>query len=171
MEDPAKLKELVLRKLGKVPDKVREVFETSEFGSIVCSPLRFRHPWEMLWGNISKDNICVLGDALHPMTPDLGQGGCSALEESVIFARLLAEALKGNDGENKCGRIRKALEEFARERRWRSFDLIATAYVVGFLLQSDGTVIPFLRNKFLAKYLAGVLLKKASFDCGELTVS
>lgn len=32
---------------------------------------------------IGKGLVTVCGDALHPMTPDMGQGGCSALE--VIF--------------------------------------------------------------------------------------
>lgn len=47
----------------------------------------------MLWGDISRGNACVAGDALHPMTPDIGQGGCSALEDGVVLARCLAEAL------------------------------------------------------------------------------
>lgn len=170
-EDPTRLKQFILSKVGKVPDKIKQVFEKTEVSNMVCSPLRFRRPWEMLWGNISKDNICVLGDALHPMTPDLGQGGCSALEDSVVLARLLAQALKGHDEENEHQRIKESLAEFASERRWRSFDLITTSYVVGFMQQCDGAVMQFLRDKLMAKLLAGVLLKKASFDCGRLTVS
>lgn len=177
VEDPTKLKQLILSKLGKVSDEIRQVFEKTELDNMVCAPLRFRHPWEMLWGNISKDNVCVLGDALHPMTPDIAQGGCSALEDSVVLARLLAEALKGNDLKQQNGEeyeqkgIRNALEKLARERRWRSFDLITTSYIVGFMQQSDGVFMQFLRDKFMAKLLVGVLLKKASFDCGNLTVS
>lgn len=173
VEDPAKLKELVMSKLGKAPDKIKQIFEKSEVENMVCAPLRFRRPWELLWGNISKGNICVVGDALHPMTPDLGQGGCSALEESVVLARLLSGAFKGGDEEEEeeSRRIRKAMEEFGRERRWRSFDLIASAYFVGLMQQSDGVVMRFLRDKLLAKFLAGVMLKKASFDCGKLSVS
>lgn len=176
VEDPAKLKELVLSKLGKASDKIKQIFEKSDVENMVCAPLRFRRPWELLWGNISKGNICVVGDALHPMTPDLGQGGCSALEESVVLARLLAEAFKGRDEEEEeeeeeRRRIRKAMEEFARERRWRSFDLIASAYFVGLMQQSEGFVMRFLRDKLMAKFLAGVMLNKASFDCGKLTVS
>lgn len=173
VEDPAKLKELVLSKLGKASDKMKQIFEKSDVENMVCAPLRFRRPWELLWGNISKGNICVVGDALHPMTPDLGQGGCSALEESVVLARLLAEAFKGRDEEEEeeRRRIRKAMEEFARERRWRSFDLIASAYFVGLMQQSEGVVMRFLRDKLMAKFLAGVMLNKASFDCGKLTVS
>lgn len=170
-EDPTRLKQFILTKLGKVPDKIKQVFEKTEVNNMVCSPLRFRRPWELLWGNITKDNICVLGDALHPMTPDLGQGGCCALEDSVVLARLLAEALKGHDEENEQQRIKESLEKFARERRWRSFDLVTSSYVVGFMQQCDGAVMQFLRDKLMAKLLAGVLLKKASFDCGSLAVS
>lgn len=171
VEDPAKLKELVMSKLGKAPDKIKQVFLKSEVENMVCAPLRYRRPWELLWGNISKGNVCVVGDALHPMTPNLGQGGCSALEESVVLARLLSGAFKGGDEEEESRRIRKAMGEFGRERRWRSFDLIASAYFVGLMQQSDGVVMRFLRDKLMAKFLAGVMLKKASFDCGKLSVS
>ena len=35
--------------------------------------------------------ITLLGDAAHPMTPDLGQGACQAIEDAVVLARSLAE--------------------------------------------------------------------------------
>ena len=143
VEDPAKVKQLVLSKLGKVSDKIMRVFEETELENMVCAPLRFRYPWEMLWGNISKDNICVIGDALHPLTPDIAQGGCSALEDSVILVRLLARALKRNDEGNEHHAITEALEKFARERRWRCFDLISTSYIVGYIQQSDGVLLQF----------------------------
>ncbi|KAK6143357.1 hypothetical protein DH2020_023705 [Rehmannia glutinosa] len=172
VEDPTKLKQLILSRLGKVPNKIKEVFEKTEPTNTVFSPLKSGHPWEQLWRNISNDNVCIIGDALHPMTPDIGQGGCAALEDSVVLARLLAEALKKNalstDEENEHWRIEEALEKFARERRWRNFDLISTSYVVGYMQQSDGVVMNFLRDKIMAKYLAGLLLKKAKFDCGKL---
>ncbi|XP_057805929.1 monooxygenase 2-like [Salvia miltiorrhiza] len=174
LEDPARLKQFMLSKLGKVPDEIKQVFEKSELENMVCAPLRFRRPWELLWGEIARDNVCVIGDALHPMTPDLGQGGCSALEESVVLAKLLAGAFKageGGDHEEECRRIREALGEFARGRRWRSFDLVATAYFVGVMQQSDGGVMRFVRDKLMAKFLAGLLLEKAKFDCGKLLVS
>ncbi|XP_057805928.1 monooxygenase 2-like [Salvia miltiorrhiza] len=168
VEDPAKLKLFILSKLGKVSDEIRRVFEETELGNMVCAPLRFRYPWQMLWGNISKDNVCVLGDALHPMTPDIAQGGCCALEDSVVLARLLGGALKGSDGGNEHRAIPEALEKLARERRWRCFDLISTSYVVGVMQQGDGLLVQFLRDKFMAKFMAGVVLKKACFDCGDL---
>jgi 2-polyprenyl-6-methoxyphenol hydroxylase-like FAD-dependent oxidoreductase len=37
----------------------------------------------------SAGRVTLLGDAAHPMTPNLGQGACQALEDAVILARCL----------------------------------------------------------------------------------
>nr|GMD94432.1 FAD-dependent urate hydroxylase-like [Ipomoea batatas] len=44
------------------------------------------------------------------MTPDIGQGGCSALEDSVILARHLGEALLLKSGDEELRRIRYGLD-------------------------------------------------------------
>lgn len=181
-ENPGQLKQYMLSKLGKIPDKEKAVVENTELDAFVSSPLRYRHPWEILWGNISKGNVCVAGDALHPMTPDIGQGGCSAMEDGVVLARCLGEALlkssrhetkdkAGEEGKEEYERIETGLKKYATERRWRSFDLISTALVVGFFQESDGKIMNFLRDKCLAPILAGLLLKKSDFDCGKLSIS
>jgi 2-polyprenyl-6-methoxyphenol hydroxylase-like FAD-dependent oxidoreductase len=36
------------------------------------------------WGN---KRVTLLGDAIHPTTPNLGQGGCLAIEDAMILAR------------------------------------------------------------------------------------
>ncbi|KAM1382704.1 hypothetical protein ACFX2F_035138 [Malus domestica] len=180
-ENPGQLKQYMLSKLGKIPDKVKAVVENTELDAFVSSPLRYRRPWEILWGNISKGNVCVAGDALHPMTPDIGQGGCAALEDGVVLARCLGEALlkssrhetkdkAGEEGKEEYERIETGLKKYATERRWRSFDLISTALVVGFFQESDGKIMNFLRDKYLAPILAGLLLKKSDFDCGKLSI-
>ncbi|KAF8038055.1 hypothetical protein BT93_B0800 [Corymbia citriodora subsp. variegata] len=173
-ESPDKMKQFVLGKLGKIPDNVRAVIEKTELDNFTMSPLRFRPPWEILRGNISKNNVCIAGDALHPMTPDLGQGGCSALEDGIVLARCLGKALRDNQSiksEEEYKRIEMGLQRYAKERRWRAFELISTAYMVGYMQQSNGKVLTFLRDRVLASFLAGKLLKMASFDCGKLSAS
>ncbi|KAG5542914.1 hypothetical protein RHGRI_015863 [Rhododendron griersonianum] len=146
-ENPAKMKQFVLSKISQLPKQAAEVVEMTALDSISCSPLKLRLPWNLLLGNISKGNVCVAGDALHPMTPHIGQGGCSALEDGVVLARCLAEALlkkprnEIQNEEEEYARIEKGLEKFAKERRWRSFSLISAAYVVGFIQESDGKVV------------------------------
>ncbi|XP_077231189.1 monooxygenase 2-like isoform X6 [Tasmannia lanceolata] len=172
-ESASEMKEYVLSKLGNVPQEVASVVEKSKLDAVIASPLRFRWPWHLLWGDICKGNVCVAGDALHPMTPDLGQGACSALEDGVVLARCLGEALLekprgGAKEEEEYERIKKGMDKYARERRWRGIELITTAYVLGWIQQSDGKVINYLRDKWLSKGMAEMLLKKADFDCGKL---
>jgi hypothetical protein len=45
--------------------------------------------------------ITMFGDAWHPMTPNLAQGGCIALEDSITVARKLHQALNNINKPNK----------------------------------------------------------------------
>ncbi|KAL5731216.1 hypothetical protein ACHQM5_003966 [Ranunculus cassubicifolius] len=174
--EPSKMKEFVLKNLGEVPTEVADVVERTSLDSIVLSPLKFRKPLDLLrTGAIYKGNVCLTGDALHAMTPDLAQGGCAALEDAIVLARCLGEVFSTKETkenveeEEEYMRIEKALKKFADERKWRSLRLIATAYMVGRMQQSSGKVINFLRDKVLSPYLAGMLLSIGDFDCGKLT--
>lgn len=179
-DNPAEMKQFVLSKLGKMPSHAKAVIENTTLDCILVSPLRYRNPFELLWGNISQGNVCVAGDALHPMTPDLAQGGCAALEDGVILARCLAKALrkgpsvretteKGEEEKEEYQRIEMGLKQYAKERKWRSFELVLTAYMIGFIQQSRWKLCMFLRDKVFAKFLASFLLKKTDFDCGKLS--
>ncbi|XP_065627068.1 monooxygenase 2 isoform X2 [Quercus suber] len=176
-QDRAKVKQIVLSKLGKVTEQARALIENYELDGFISLPLRFRHPWELLWGNISKGNVCIAGDALHPVTPDLGQGGCCALEDAVVLARCLGEVLlrkpteKGEEEKDEHKRIEMGLKKYAKERAWRSTKLISVSYLVGFIQESHGNMMTFLRDNALAGFLSGFLLKMADFDCGKLTIS
>src|SRR3984885_1419536 len=37
-----------------------------------------------------RGRVALLGDAAHPMTPNLGQGACQALEDAAVISRLAA---------------------------------------------------------------------------------
>ncbi|KAK7859383.1 monooxygenase 3 [Quercus suber] len=123
-------------------------------------------------------NVCVLGDSFHPMTPDIGRGACSALEDGVVLARCLAGALlkKEQSGEStekvhseseQYKKIEMGLKNYAKERRWRSIVLISTAYVVGFFQQGDGKLTTFFRDKLLAAFLSSLLLK-TFLECSHM---
>ncbi|GJN09052.1 hypothetical protein PR202_ga27020 [Eleusine coracana subsp. coracana] len=169
-ENAATMKQFVLSNLrgSRVPEEALAVIERSEMTDVLAAPLRFRSPFSLMTARISKGNACVAGDALHPMTPDLGQGGCSALEDSVTLARCLGEAILAGKGGTEKERIEAGLREYASIRRWRSVELVATAYVVGFVQQSHNAIVSFLRDRFLSGALARRLLKMADYDCGTL---
>jgi 2-polyprenyl-6-methoxyphenol hydroxylase-like FAD-dependent oxidoreductase len=106
------------------------------------------------------------------MTPELGQGGCAALEDGVVLARCLGDAFSGHghghEQDDEGRRVKAALEKYAEARRWRSIQLITAAYVVGFIQQSNNAVVRFVRDKFLSGLLAKTLVAMADYDCGTL---
>ncbi|KAG6408102.1 hypothetical protein SASPL_131107 [Salvia splendens] len=166
--DPVKMKQFVMSKISTAHNHVLDVVERTELDSVSLAHLKFRSPWDILFGNIVKKGVCVLGDALHPMTPDLGQGACSAIEDSVVLARCLGEALSEVGDEEDYVKMEKGLDWFGRERRWRSFSLVSTAYVVGILQETDNRFVSFFRKMFLSKFTVEPFVRMADFDCGNL---
>ncbi|KVI05210.1 Aromatic-ring hydroxylase-like protein [Cynara cardunculus var. scolymus] len=171
-ENPIKMKQFVLSQIDKMPEEAQNVVERTPLDKLSCAQLKFRLPWNVLFGNIVKNNVCVAGDALHPMTPDIGQGGCSSLEDSVVLGRCLGEAFlkKSNEEDDEFERIEKGLEKYRKDRRWRSFRLISVAYCVGFIQESKGKMMSFLRKVWFSSYTANAFLKMANFDCGDLVL-
>jgi 2-polyprenyl-6-methoxyphenol hydroxylase-like FAD-dependent oxidoreductase len=55
---------------------------TSQNDALLVSTLR--RSW-------SKGHVTMIGDAVHPMMPNLGQGGCQAIEDGFVLANRLGE--------------------------------------------------------------------------------
>ncbi|WP_030411168.1 FAD-dependent monooxygenase [Streptomyces sp. NRRL S-1448] len=65
--------------------------------------------------------VALLGDAVHPMTPNLGQGGCQAVEDAVVLAH---EA--GPDAD-----LGAALAAYTRQRLPRTMEVVRRAERIG----------------------------------------
>ncbi|KAL3321793.1 hypothetical protein AABB24_039422 [Solanum stoloniferum] len=169
---PTKMKQFVLSLANNVSKEAYNILERTSLDSLYCAKLKLRTPWNILMKeNIVKNNTCLVGDALHPMTPDIGQGGCSTLEDSVVLARCISEAIFAKnleDDDQLCKIIEVGLEKYAKERKWRIFNLISTSYLVGLAQESNGKVISYLREKFLAQFTIETMVKMGDFDCGKL---
>ncbi|KAG6525402.1 monooxygenase 2-like [Zingiber officinale] len=171
IQDALMVKEFVLGKMkaAEIPEQVVEIIEKSELSSVASAPLRYRSPLDLLSGNIFKGNTCVVGDAFHPMTPDLGQGGCSALEDGVVLARCLGEALcGGGDGEGENRKVEAGLKEYEKARKWRAFRLVVGSFVLGFVQESRNWFLRLVRERVLAAFMVERLFIAGSFDCGKL---
>lgn len=65
-----------------------------------------------------RGRVALLGDAAHTTAPDLGQGGCQAIEDSEVIARyLLTTTLSVED----------ALMRYEAERKERTSDIVLKA--------------------------------------------
>ncbi|XP_047084485.1 monooxygenase 2-like [Lolium rigidum] len=167
---PAAMKQFVLTTMrgAQVSPQVLEAVERSEMSDVLAAPLRYRPPLSLLFASISKGNVCVAGDALHPTTPDLAQGACTALEDGVVLARCLGDAMAADGAGEEKERIEVALRRYGGIRRWRSAQVIAASYVVGFFQESDHPVVSLVRDKPLSGVLARTLLMMPDHDCGKL---
>ncbi|HEX8638055.1 MAG TPA: FAD-dependent monooxygenase [Pyrinomonadaceae bacterium] len=67
----------------------------------------FDRPPERGW---SIDRVCLIGDAAHPTTPNMGQGGCLALEDAMVLTKCLQNAATPDDAfrEFENARFRRA---------------------------------------------------------------
>ncbi|KAL2651564.1 hypothetical protein R1flu_019692 [Riccia fluitans] len=119
---------------------------------------------------VVQSGVTLAGDALHPMTPNLGQGGCCALEDAVILAQTLGQVLltASEDGD----RITKALEEYAAERNRRTLPLTVRAFVMGSLLQISFPPVVFVRDKIAIPKMVNpnYFLGHTLYDAGQLPV-
>ena len=64
---------------------VLELIKSTPSPSILKTEV-FDRPPNRNWGS---GRLTLLGDAIHPTTPNLGQGGCMAIEDAFVLARCL----------------------------------------------------------------------------------
>ncbi|XP_030543720.2 monooxygenase 2-like [Rhodamnia argentea] len=149
------------------PPLYLDIVGHSDLSTVTWAPLMFRYPWDVILGNLTRANITVAGDAMHPMTPDLGQGGCLALEDAVVLGRHIRSSIS-KWGELETRDISSTLERYMRERRWRAAMLITASFLSGWV-QQDGSSwrTRFLRDIFY-KFLLVRVLSASRYNCGKL---
>jgi 2-polyprenyl-6-methoxyphenol hydroxylase-like FAD-dependent oxidoreductase len=76
------------------------------------------------WG---RGRVTLLGDAAHPMTPDLSQGAAQALEDAVVLAASLRDAEDPASG----------LRTYEEERRRRTAPIVKRSRAAGRLAQAS----------------------------------
>ncbi|MFF3561281.1 FAD-dependent monooxygenase [Streptomyces sp. NPDC002574] len=87
-----------------------------------------------------RGRIALLGDAAHAMTPNLGQGGCQAIEDAVVLAHL---AGPGDD-------TAAALAAYSAQRLPRTTDVMRRSRSVGRLTTWSSRPAVALRDTLFA---------------------
>jgi len=85
------------------------------------------------WG---RGRVTLLGDAAHPMTPNLGQGGCQAVEDAVVLADRLARASD----------LEQGLRAYEAARATRTRWFVAQSRRVGRVAQASGRLACLARD-------------------------
>ena len=77
--------------------------------------------WPEFFRSWADDSTVLVGDAVHPMMPNLGQGGCQAIEDAYELTRALEEVC-GATGQAPADAadVREALQTFQSRRKPRA---------------------------------------------------
>lgn len=129
---PAEQKADLLARFGGWHPEVPQAIEATPAEQLLRAELSDR-PVLQSWG---KGRVTLLGDAAHPMTPNLGQGACMAIEDALV----LADALAGD------GPVDVALRRYEASRRERTTATVQLARKVGQIGQWSNGLARAVRN-------------------------
>ena len=85
-DEPDGAKSKLLRWVGNWHQPIPNVIGGTDATAIIKTAMYDRRPVKT-W---SKGCCTLLGDAAHPTTPNMAQGGCMAIEDAVVLARCLS---------------------------------------------------------------------------------
>ncbi|MBD2101378.1 FAD-dependent monooxygenase [Leptolyngbya sp. FACHB-261] len=95
-----------------------------------------REPLGQTWG---RGRVTLIGDAAHPVQPNLGQGGCMAIEDAF---ELVKQLIVSHEAET----VPSLLRQFEASRCDRINRVFTTSRQVGQLGQAENAIACFIRN-------------------------
>jgi 2-polyprenyl-6-methoxyphenol hydroxylase-like FAD-dependent oxidoreductase len=149
--------EVVTRHFSHFAAPVPRLLECTRAEHVLRTDIHDRAPASS-W---SRGAVTLLGDAAHPTTPNLGQGGSMAIEDAVVLAHALERAPL----------LAEALADYERRRVARTGRIVQASFRFGKLAQMKNPFGIFLRNLVLRMTPEGVvqreLARAAEFSLEE----
>jgi len=122
----------LLERFGSWCEPIPSVIRATEETAILRNDIYDREPLAR-WG---EGRVTLLGDAAHPMTPNLGQGACQAIEDAVVLAACVREE----------GDIAAALRLYEERRKERTAMIARRSRILGRAGQLENLLLCSLRN-------------------------
>ncbi len=122
--------------------------EFEHFAPIVQTVISNTTPEEILFNEIwdlkpipqwYRGNVCLMGDAAHATTPNLGQGACQAIESALVLGNALKEEQSVTAAFEKYQGIRKEKANYVTNTSWR----------FGKIAQCDKSMMCNIRNMLI----------------------
>jgi 2-polyprenyl-6-methoxyphenol hydroxylase-like FAD-dependent oxidoreductase len=172
--DPETLRCAALEAVRDTPGPIGEFIKSSPADTLNLAELKLRWfwPWEWQRKSKGKGSVTVVGDALHPMMPDVGQGASSALEDAVVLARCLSVLnlnFEDDWGEEKERMINECFGEYLASRKWRLFGVTGGSFMAGMVMDGYSSFLRFLREwVWLPFFSMSYITFFSASDCGSL---
>ncbi len=141
------LKQDLLSKFSQFGNDVVAVLEKAELEKIIRTDIYDLLPIKNWYVN----RIVLLGDAAHATTPNLGQGGCQAVEDAYVLAKALVES----------DSMSKALQSYQNIRFAKANYVVKTSWQLG---QVTNAPAPLIKLRNFALRLAPPSLGRKTLD-------
>lgn len=141
-EDSESSCEELLRLFGDWCKPVPDLIRATPSNALVRNAVTDRLPVEK-WGTGA---ITLLGDAIHPLTPNLGQGGCLAIEDAAVLARCFEKYARNASRDENSPAAPLALRRFESARRTRTAWVARFSRAYGVIGQWESLRVVRLRN-------------------------
>ena len=122
------------------------VIEATDEAAILRNDIYDRPPLHH-W---SQGRVTLLGDAAHPMTPNMGQGACQAIEDAVVLSTCLTTQPT----------VASALQAYEQQRIKRANGVVQQSARLGKVAQWEGSLAVKMRNTVFRMLPPPLLLKQ-----------
>lgn len=117
--------------LDGCPSVIRELIEKTPFEDIFKDNIYDLSPID----NWFKGGVCLIGDAAHATTPNLGQGACQGIEDVYVISLLLQKY-----------DLLTALENYPSLRRTKAHKIVKQSWTLGKVAQLESVFWGNIRN-------------------------
>jgi len=134
-KDNGQLKEGLLENYSCFGQLAKQIIEATPRENIIRSDIFDLKPITKWWNG----RVALLGDAAHATTPNLGQGGCQAVEDAYVIAKCLKEKSS----------IEKAFEQYQNIRYEKALHVVNMSWSFGKMTNIGNPILQSLRNGFM----------------------
>lgn len=103
------------------------------------------------------DNVCLVGDAAHATTPNMGQGACQAIEDAYVLSECMDKY-----------EVSKAFKEFQKLRMSKANQVVKTSWTIGKLAHVSNPILRKVRN-LVIRLMPSSMNRKQSEQIFKLT--
>jgi 2-polyprenyl-6-methoxyphenol hydroxylase-like FAD-dependent oxidoreductase len=82
------------------------------------------------------DKACLIGDAAHATTPNMGQGACQAVEDAYVLGKLFGQGKSAEE----------VFSEYEKLRMRKAHFIVNTSWTIGKVAHFNNTLAVWLRN-------------------------
>ncbi|MGF9800277.1 FAD-dependent monooxygenase [Brevibacillus agri] len=155
-DSPIARKLAAMRRFEGWYEPVQAVIAATPEEAILRHDIYDRRPLKQ-WG---AGLVTLIGDAAHPMLPNLGQGAGQGLEDALVLARCLAKAGGAAD-------FSTALREYEGLRKKRVHAIVRSSRLIGYVTQWENPLAVAFRSLLLKTIPADVQSRRLDWIIGH----